>query len=50
VLVGAIIVVVILVLIFNNAGDDGDTSPTDAPSVSEPIEEPATDAPGTTTS
>jgi hypothetical protein len=50
VLVGAIIVIVILVLIFNNAGDDGATSPTDAPSVSEPIEEPTpTDAPGTTT-
>jgi hypothetical protein len=50
VLVGAIIVVVILVLIFNNAGDDGDTSPTDAPSVSEPIDQPApTEAPATTT-
>jgi hypothetical protein len=50
VLVGAIIVVVILVLIFNNVGDDGETTPTDAPAVTEPIEEPApTEAPATTT-
>jgi hypothetical protein len=49
VLVGAIIVIVILFIWFNNAGDDGDTTPTDAPSVTEPVEEPApTDAPATT--
>jgi hypothetical protein len=49
VLVGAIIVVVILFYLFNDAADDGDTSPTDAPAVTEPIEEPApTDAPATT--
>jgi hypothetical protein len=48
VLVGAIIVIVILFVLFNNAGDDG-TTPTDAPSVTEPSEEPApTEAPATT--
>jgi hypothetical protein len=50
VLVGAIIVIVILFIVFNNA-DDGDTTPTDAPSVTEPIEEPApTNAPATSAS
>jgi hypothetical protein len=49
VLVGAIIVVVILFLLFNNADEDGGTPITDAPSVTQPSEEPApTEAPATT--
>jgi hypothetical protein len=48
VLVGAIIVIIILFVLFNNAGDDG-TTPTEAPSVTEPSEEPTpTEAPATT--
>jgi hypothetical protein len=50
VLIGAIIVIAILFIWFNSAGDDGSAPDTDVPVVTEPIEEPApTDAPAATT-
>ena len=49
VLVGAIVVILILVMVFNNAADDGNTPSTQTPATSVADDPPATEAPATTT-